>query len=346
MRHSKFSARHHGLSFLLACLPMAVASNGAANALDRNGATDAHIVDFSPISVQPRKEGPLIWRAQRGSRVIWVLPVPKAAPRSLAWDWSTVHEKIAASGRVVGPSRVSFSFDLGPLQMLSMYRRAKDSKLLPQHKTLRDVLDPADHVRWRSLASKYTSDLDEMERMRPHFAASRLYAAALSAGGLKSYDEIVEDLYQTAEKLSIPRSVPRHRITISDVSGIDDGIRLISDDEISCFRSSLDMIEQFPAAELRQANAWATGDVDAMAFSPIESSLRAHCEGMMAGPRPGSSLTPSSLARGRREAWLMALEQTSTADDTVFAILPTSLALGEEGYLEALEASGYEITYQ
>ena len=298
------------------------------------------------VEVRPRPEGPLLWRAEKNAHVVWVLPLPRAVPSDLSWNWASVEEKLQASGELIGAPRVSFSFDVGVLRMLSVYRAAKHAQNSPGDRTLAQVLEPADYARWEQLSRDRLAERATVEKLRPYFAASALYNAILAEASMVGYERIDDHLEGIAKAKAMPRVTPRHRVLIKGASNALGQIQSTASVDTACFRSTLDAVEQFPLSEIKQAQAWAIGDIEAMALDAGQIRLRSACDGLAAGGNVEPGLSVSALADGKKLAWMKSLTDGLAEHPVIFSVLPVHLALGDEGYLQLLEQNGFEVTYQ
>jgi len=113
-------------------------------------------------------------------------------------------------------------------------------------------------------------------------------------------------------------------------------------DDIACFGRTLDAVEQdMPAMTLR-ANAWATGDLEALRKLP-DSDRRGTCITAVTDADFAHKLGLSDVPEKMEANWL-ALARAALAKNTqTFAMLPIKELLSPDGYLAKLKAEGYQV---
>jgi hypothetical protein len=213
----------------------------------------------------------------------------------------------------------------------------------PDGVTLQQVL-PADlYARWQPLKDKYLPNNSGIERERPLFAAQKLYEAGLKQSGLtRGY----------AVDKKIDGIVKQHKIKV-----VETGIKLDTSNaaealsefkksqlaDTACFTKTLDRLEADLDAMRVRANAWAKGDIDAIQKLSYPDQKAACDDAMLNAEFVKKHPELQNVRERMRAAWLTAVDQALDSNTTSFAMLNMADILGNNSYLNALKAKGYEI---
>jgi hypothetical protein len=304
------------------------------------------IAELATVKVTPRPEGPLLWRAQKGEATLWFLVIPRSTPRNEAINLDRAYQVARTANSFISSPRISTSFEGNPFKLFGTYMKVRSSQRNPGGKLLSEVLNSKDYNEWSALASRYSVDTKELERLRPYFASHKLHAAALKSHGMMSTSFIWKNLQEIARKDRKNVIFPKADIYLDNPT---QSIKRFAGAEMNdgpCFRAVLKEIAQLPNAEIVQAQAWAAGDIDGMTRIAASENRRMECESISIALADDSNLNGKHLDEMRRQAWLSSLSQAISNGPIAFGILPIELALGQDGYLATLENSGYKVTVQ
>lgn len=334
-----------GFAFFLGSAPtFASHKPQEVNLLVDEGRPTDRIVEMARMKVSPRQTAPAVWKATKAGHVVWITALPSATPPEFEVNWSNIDTLLNASKRFLTFPSISTSFDVSTFRVWGAYRQVKRARRNPNGLMLKDVVSQEDYRRWAELLQKYMGRERDLETLRPNFAIQELYGAALRSAGLGSSTSAYRRLRDQAASLGIPIVSPRYTLQIDLSDGAVRNLTTAGMDSQRCFRSGLRVIEQFPVPEIAQANAWSEGDVAGMAPTPTETQWRAACDGLASDVLAILQGQALDIGTEKFNAWLNALEEPSKEKGWSFAVLPIYLALGDEGYLEKLKNSGYEVS--
>ncbi len=113
-------------------------------------------------------------------------------------------------------------------------------------------------------------------------------------------------------------------------------------EDLDCFAGTLDRLETDLDTMRERANAWATGDIDALRSLPFTDQNQICADAVLqAGITRERGL--DDLRERLAAAWLAAAETALANNKSTFAILPMREVLGAGGYIETLRSRGYEV---
>jgi len=303
------------------------------------------IVDVEAVLVTGVQPGPGLWRVYNGENTLYILGTQSPLPRDMTWDSREVRQVLAEAGVVLYAPGVTIDADVGFFRGMTMLPSALKAARNPDGRTLDEVL-PADlYQHWSRLKQRYAPRDRGMEKKRPLIAVYELYKEALERNGPRQ-GGVVGPVIEAALKQRDMKSTPTtFKIRIDDPRAALAEFRqeTLKPEDLACFRDTLDIIEQQLPAIAARANAWATGDIEALRAMPDARSQTMACL---------SAWTETEVARRRglidvdtkvRAAWLQAADAALKEHRVGFALLPISDLLGGGGYLAQLQAKGYEV---
>lgn len=337
----------------------------AAIALTGPGAAaQAGSDELETILVSGEQPGPGLWRVSKDDHVLWILGTIGALPKDMTWRSQQVERLVAGSQEVIYPANVQIGADIGMFRALTLLPSALKAAKNPGGAKLADVLPPATYEKWRVLREKYLGKDDDVEKWRPTIALGRLRGDAFRKSGLtfgSSARSVVDRVAKKNHvKITIPPLVER-KIHVEDPKRILKQASKTEFPELACFERGLDQLEPRLGDAKVAANAWATGDVDALRRRqrPHEGTLAdadLSCERQMLEAVAGMDDAPGAkkavddfnsqaaiAERAQEWNWLNALQKALAANDSTFAILPMSQLLKPDGYVAKLRAAGYDV---
>lgn len=320
---------------LILGLSTSVAIPAAAAPVDSTAAAT-----LDTVLVTGQQPGPGLWKVSRGDHVLRILGVIEPLPKQIQWRNDEIEARIAQSQEVIGLSVGNLAFV--PLLSLASFRSATSYKELPEGKQLRDVLSPELYARWVAIKARYAPRDDEIDHLRPAYALESIYDKALDQIGLQKDFDVWTSVRRLARRHHV-------RVTIHDFDIFlrhpNDAFRQLAaapaDTGLPCFEARLPLLEDDLRAIRLRANAWATGDIQALLQSgPIEE--RFDCaETIRAAPALEGPV--NEMKTRLVNDWLRAADDALAKNRSTVAVQLMSRLLAPDGVLAALRAKGYTV---
>lgn len=337
------------IPFAIACL--LVACTGAAIAgtprhpvpTPATAATPSSITTLATITVTGVVPGPGLWKVEHGDHVLWILGVVPTVPTGIQWQSAGVERIIAGSQAVLAVPDVVLDVHANWLSKLFLVLPAYNAQRNPDGKTLADVLPPPLYARWQVQKQHYFGDDDKVERYRPIVAALKLRKQALKQHGLRSSGRIEDTITALATQHQVPIVKSDTTLEIRHPHQALKAFREHAPDGVACFDQVLGVVEYGLPVIRARANAWATGDIDALRALKGTDYVRT-CESAIVNAGFARELGIDNLPREVEDRWLDAAEAALATHAQSFAVLPMAELLDPHGYLAALAARGYTIT--
>lgn len=327
------------LSFLLAVAGLTPA-DGLAAAPVVAAASDITDLDVMVVSgVQP---GPGMWKVTKDDHVLWVLGVQSPLPTKMEWRSPDVEEAIARSQELLDQPGVGIGISAGGMfrAMFAIPTLIKARKL-PDGKTLQSELPRDLYVRWARLKPRYLVNNKDVEEWRPIFAAQALYDAAIRQAGLQN-GAVATEVLKLAAGRKLKVTSTSLSATVTKPKALAKAFRETPLDEVGCFRATLDRLESDVASTVARANAWAVGDVEAMARLTRQNDMQS-CVRTISEARVMHSLGLDNVESKMEAKWLDAAESALARNPSSFAMLPVRHLLRGDSYLAKLQARGYKV---
>ena len=326
--------------FAFFVLASAVAWSACSIATEPAQAPDTASLDT--IVVTGEQPGPGLWKVSKGDHAMWVLGTLSPLPKRFEWRTAEVAQRIAESQEVLLAPHVKMEPDTGFFGRLALLPSLVGIRDNPGGAKLADVLPPDLYAKWSGLKQRYIGRSGKVENWRPIFAARELYVAAIGSAGLAEKPVVTDAVRKAAKKAGVPLRPVQLEIGIDAPKALLKDFKKAALDDQACFRATLERVDTDLARMSARANAWATGDLEALRALPHVDED---------GPCRDAILK-LSLAREHgldgveaklRKAWLDAATDALERDATSFAILPMRLVVDADGYLAALRERGYSI---
>jgi uncharacterized protein YbaP (TraB family) len=292
------------------------------------------------VVVSGEQPGPGLWKVSDGSHVMWVLGTLEPVPKNMQWRSRQVEEVIASSRQILDIEEVDpgIGFFRG-IRLLPSVMRARFNA---EGAVLKDLVEPDVYARWLPLRKKYFKDDEDVEKVRPMFLAFQLYAKATSEAGLTRDSPVWKFLKQAARKHDIRITTPQVKVKIKDPrQAIRDFTQTPRAADVACFVATLERLEADVDAMKRRANAWATGDVEALRAIPRPVQEEACRDAVTSAPGLQDEL--GHIRDETLYTWLFEALAALRRNDVTFAVLPISNLLRDDGRLAELRARGYTI---
>ena len=308
------------LIFLITLVASARAQSPAGRAVDSNTG-----LPVEEVLVTGEHPGPGMWQVRNGDNTLWILGTHAPLPRRMIWRSQEVELIVSEAQQVLGSYSASFVV-------------RGENPFAIRGKPLRRLLSRRAYAQWRTLKRKYIGDDDEIETALPVTAALVLRSNAFAQAGLGDADVVLQQLHRLARDYQVPVTTD-HQVTkaISHVSVDREAERR----GIAFLEQTMNNLEADLRTARMRANAWATGDIEA---------LRAQADTDMTTARLYASSWPfldeaelAELAAETDRRWLDAAERALRNHRTTIATLPIFMLLREDGLLEELRARGFEV---
>ncbi|HTA65825.1 MAG TPA: TraB/GumN family protein [Xanthomonadaceae bacterium] len=324
----------------LACACIAsLRAQDATLASPPDAATAKQLDSVVVHGVQP---GPGLWRVSKGDHVLWILGTLTPLPKDMTWNSRHVEAVIATSQEVVEGPEAELKSDAGFFGTLFALPSLVGVRNNPDDRKLADVVPPELYARWAALKRKYMGGNNKVESWRPLFAALELYAAAIHKAHLTDKPIAQKAVESAARHAGVRITTPKVAVTVDSPRAAVKEFKATALDDSDCFRKTLDRIDTDLAAMTARANAWATGDLNALRKLPYTDQLTVCQEALSEGQFTHTRGLDGISARAH-QAWLDAVTKALERNKVTFAMLPIARLLQREVYLSRLQAMGYTI---
>jgi hypothetical protein len=294
------------------------------------------------VVVSGAQPGPGLWRVSKDDKVLWVLGTLTPVPRRMRWEAREVEQVIAASQQILRSPGVEMKADIGWFRGLLLLPAALGSRKNPDGDKLVDVVPPELYARWLPLKQRYIGRSSSIEKRRPLFAADKLYDKAIRKSGLSQDNIVTPTIKKLARRYKVPFVEPKVEFTIANPKQAIKEFAATRLDDVACFQQTLERVETDLGAMQERANAWATGDIDALRALPYTDQAQA-CADAVLGASVAQNNGLGNLRAQLKEAWLTAAEKALATNASTFAVLPMAEVLKADGYLATLQERGYEV---
>lgn len=318
------------LPFLLAWLVPASAQSGDV------------VAELEPIVVSGVQPGPGLWKVSREEHVLWVLGVLSPVPKNIEWQTAEVAQRIGESRQVLDMPTAVFDADVGFFGRIALAPSLIGARNNPGRRKLADVVPAEQYARWSTLKQKYIGRSGKVEKWRPLFAAMELYKHATDKLGLRSSRGIVRTVRGLAEAAGVELVPVKLEVEIDDPKAAVKQFKKSTLADLECFDMTLDRIEDDLGLMARRANAWASGDLDALRRLPYRDQMRS-CMDAALSAEVLRERGIGDLDERVERIWVDAAKAAIARNDSSFAMLPMDRVVDADGFLAKLEAQGYAV---
>ncbi|MFK2878308.1 TraB/GumN family protein [Rhodanobacter hydrolyticus] len=302
----------------------------------------ANVPLLAPTVVTGVVSGPGLWKVSKDGHVLWVLGTLSPLPAHMQWESHQVEQVIARSKQVLTQPRLELKADIGFFGKLFLLPSAYGARKNPDGKSLNQVMDAPTYARWLILKRKYIGDDRGIERWRPLFAAQELYKKALKANDLSNDGGVSGTVAALVKSGGMVETPVQYRVEIQHPGDALKAFKAAAPSDIECFNRTLDAVEHDLPAMAERANAWATGDLEALRTQP-DSHRRDACVNAITSAGFARQLGLADIPAQLEAAWVAAARDALTKNDTSFAMLPMDELMATDGYLAKLAAQGYTV---
>jgi len=294
------------------------------------------------ITVTGEQPGPGLWKVSKGDHVLWILGNVSPLPRDIKWRSKELEQRIAQSQELIAGEGVGLSADTGFFGTLVLLPSLIGIKNNPDGKTLDQVLSPDLYARWVAAKRQYIGHSNWAERLRPVFAAIKLYDAAMDRNRLTGSNFVAKQVRSAAQRAHLAIVTAQVNYTIKDPRAAVKHFKAAQISDVGCFTKTLDRIDTDLVNMTARANAWAVGDIDALRKLP-QSDQWTVCTEAVSESGIAHELGLSDAAARLRAAWLDDAEKALDKNVSTVAVVSIRSLLAPNGKLAQLKALGYTI---
>ncbi len=308
---------------------------GGPGARAQAAASPSDTQPIQEVLVEGQREGPRMWKVQKGDHTLWILGTISPLPKRMVWQPDTVREVLRQTQEVI-PAWPTYGIGANPITALRVYIEWRRLQQPPDHVPLRQSLPPRLYARVTALRQRYFPKDDKLEDMRPMLAARELLTKVLDAAGLALHNEVQQSVLDLARAQDV--RVHQDKIKIENpVDVLKDVSATPLDREVACLDSVVTLLEGDLGAMQARARAWALGDVDALRKLPHTDDRTACIAAVSTSER-----VRALIARAQ-DNWLIATEDSLKRNRGTLAVQSMDRLLGEHGVLATLRAEGYSV---
>ncbi len=305
-------------------------------------AAASSVTTLAPITVSGVQPGPGLWKVSKGDHVMWILGTLSPLPQRMQWQSHDLEQVIGQSQQVLQQPTIKLQVDTGFFGKLFLLPSAYSARKNDDGKTLQQVLPAPMYARWLVLKQKYLGKDGGIERWRPIFAAQQLYKKAIKANDLSNSGGVEDTVDALAKKYHVDEVSTDYQLKIEHPHDAIKSFKSSGLDDVECFGRTLDSIEQDMPAMTARANAWATGDLEALRKLP-DSDRHGTCVSAVTGAGFAQKLGLADAPAKLEATWLGAARAALQNHAQSFAVLPMQQLLSPTGYVSKLKAEGYQV---
>jgi uncharacterized protein YbaP (TraB family) len=285
------------------------------------------------VEVSGESPGPRLWRVSKGDHEIWLLGTLDPLPRKMIWRSKEV-ESVLGEVQAVIPTNPSVSVHANPFTWVRLYFQWRGVQVLDGNARLKDVLPPGLYPRVATLVARYDSGDHRIERLKPIFAALRLYRQALDFAHLVPGNEAQDEVLKMAHKRGVP--IRQSKLKIDDPRDLVTQLGQIPHDaQVNCLEAVVERLETGMEPMQEEARAWALGDVAALRQLMVPKALDVCTASASASSRTKQLIDDSNAG------WDQQVDLALATNRSTLALKPIHELIGTRGILAALKAKGY-----
>lgn len=314
----------------------------AENPLQRAKGEEASVVNLGAVVVTGAYPAPGLWELTRDGKTLLIMGTLAPAPNRMEWTSERVEAKIAQADLILGSPGVVVGADIGLLRGAMLWPAYQRSKKNPGGQRLQDVLSPAVFARWQGFKQRYLARDNDVDRLRPLYAAKSLFDAAVRSAGMTDESLVDPVVERVAKTHAIPIRATAVRLAIADPRATLRELNATQLGDHDCLIQTMDRLELDLATMVVRANAWADGNLDQLIALPFIDQKEA-CKRALVSNEIAQQQGITNLDIRIQEQWLGAVRKALSENDTVFATLPIAKLLENEGVLATLRGEGFAV---
>ena len=296
------------------------------------------------VLVAGEQAGPGLWKVTRpaadGDHVLWILGTYGPLPKDMKWRSRELESAVAGSQELLAEPEVNP--DVGVFSGIALLPSLVGLRHNPDDRSLQDVVPAELYQRWLPLKARYIGKDDKVERWRPLFAAGELYREAIDEAGLERSTVIWASVRKLARRNGLRITTPEVEVKVEQARAAVKQFKREPLDDVDCFGKTIELLEADLDLMRERANAWATGDVEALRRS-WPRALGSACIGAIMGAGIIQERGYGDMLERVKGAWLAEAERALRENPSTVAVLWLSQILDADGYVAALRDKGYTV---
>jgi uncharacterized protein YbaP (TraB family) len=287
------------------------------------------------VEVTGERPGPRLWRVSKGDHVVWLLGTLDPLPRKMIWRSKEV-EAVLGEVQAVIPTNPSVSVHANPFTWVRLYFQWRGVQVLDGNGRLKDVIPAGLFGRVMTLVSRYDAGDHKIERLKPIFAALRLYRQALDFAYLAPGNQAQDEVIRMARKRNVP--ILQSKLKIEEPRDLLAQIgQLPHDAQVNCLAAVVERLETGMEPMKQEATAWAMGDVASLRQLMVPKTMDV-CTAAVS-----LSTETKQLIDDANNGWDHQVELALANNRSTLALKPIHELIGTRGILAAFKAKGYEV---
>ncbi|HEV2703781.1 MAG TPA: TraB/GumN family protein, partial [Steroidobacteraceae bacterium] len=278
---------------------------------------------------------PRLWRVSRGDHVLWLLGTLDPLPRKMIWKSREV-ESVLGEVQAVIPTNPSVSVHANPFTWVRLYFQWRGVQVMDKNGHLKDALPANLYARVLALLGRYDNGDHRIERLKPIFAALRLYREALDHEHLAPGNQAQDTVLKLARHHDVP--IRQSKLKIEEPRDLVTQLGQIPlTDQVSCLEAVVERLETGVEPMKEEARAWSLGDVATLRQLEVPKTIDV-CTAAVSTSAQSKQLIEQANASWNHEVQLALANNRST-----LALKPIHDLLGTHGVLATLKAQGYQV---
>lgn len=284
-----------------------------------------------------------IWELRRGDDRLVILSDFWPRRRSESVDFSPARlSRVAAEAEVfVSAPGVAVDDSVSVWRGIWLWRAYRQAVRNPDHGRLRDLLPPDAYASWAVARARFLGAGRGTEFWRPWYAAFKLYEAAMKQQGI-GRDASLHGALQDALKSSAVHHVDaRYRMKVDLTRQSLRAFEIDLDESVACLLSTLDGLAPTVDTAGEGADAWDSGDLDALRayysrVPPLERCwerlINQHTAELQGAADPYAQVD---------SYWLDSVHAVFREKDIVLTYLPARVLVSRTGVVGKLMDQGF-----
>jgi uncharacterized protein YbaP (TraB family) len=245
-------------------------------------------------------------------------------------------ESVLGEVQAVIPTNPAVSVHANPFTWVRLYFQWRGVQVLDGDARLRDILPPRLYGRLMALVRRYDAGDHRIERLKPIFAALRLYREALDFAHLAPGNQAQDEVVKMARKRGVP--IRQSRLKVDEPRDLVKQLGQIPRDaQVNCLEAVVERLETGMEPMQEEAAAWALGDVAALRRLMVPKTMDV-CTAAVS-----SSSRTKELIDDSNTGWDHEVDLALANNRSTLALKPIHELIGTRGILAALKAKGYEV---
>jgi uncharacterized protein YbaP (TraB family) len=322
----------------LTALGMMLAASGVAQIAEQPAQAPTALEELDTVMVTGVHPGPALWKITWKDHTLWILPTLAPLPRQVTWRSRQLETLLEKSQEVF--TEASLNIQLGgngkaDAKVEAALQNPDDARWLP------NILPPDLYARFAALNRRYAGGDASLERFRPFYAAVQLNSRAQQRLQLDSDGRVHDTVAYLGRIHRVPvRTLdrdlkPRPETLVANLK------RISVEADIQCATWQLLQLEHELRGAIKRANAWSTGDMQALRQdweATRQKGEAASCSAVF------QQLAPTTRAiRETRNRSYSALRTALRKNRSTIALVLLEEVFDPEGVIARFSEDGYEV---